>query len=212
MKISLPENYFFEDIANVKDGILYIHKLGGFEDLMYNLTYAVKDSSKCHYCSTPLSRDKSTLDHMFPRDLGGPTIPNNLCISCMSCNSTKSNMTEEEFIYYSSLSSEKKEEFYRDIGLQNHILKKWYSPIIPKEWISEEPIEKIIVYFFIGEGIKGKSYKKVEKNYKKFGRIVRPIIVDRNLKLLDGFNVLLFAKNNSILVLPTIILENVELD
>jgi len=212
MKISLPKNYFYEDIADVKNDILHLHKLGNFEDLMYDLTYAVKDSSKCHYCSTPLSRKKSTLDHMFPRDLGGPTIPDNLCISCMSCNSAKSNMTEEEFIYYLSLSPEKGKEFQRDIGLQNHILKKWYSPIIPKEWISQEPIEKIIVYFYIGQGIKGKSYHKVEKNYKKFGHIVRPIIVDRNFKLLDGFNVLLFAKNNSILVLPTIVLENVELD
>lgn len=212
MKISLPQNYSYENIADVKDGILHIHRLVNFDDLMYDLTYAIKDYSKCYYCSTPLSRDKSTLDHMFPRDLGGPSIPNNLCISCRKCNSTKSNMTEEEFFYYLSLSTEKKEEFYRDIQLQNHILKKWYSPIIPKEWISEELIEKIIVYFFIGEGIKGKSYKKVEKNYKKFGRITRPVIVDKNFKLLDGFNVLLFAKNNSIFVLPTIILENVELE
>ena len=212
MKISLPQNYSYENIADVKDGILHIHKLVNFEDLMYDLTYAIKDSSKCYYCSTPLSRDTSTLDHMFPKDLGGPTLPDNLCISCTNCNNTKSNMTEKEFIYYLSLSKENKEIFSRDIGLQNHILKKWYSPIIPREWISEESIDKIIVYFFIGNGINGKSYKKVEKNYKKFGRITRPVIVDKNFKLLDGFNVLLFAKNNSIFVLPTIILENVELE
>lgn len=211
MKISLPKNYTYEDVAEVKEGILYIHKLGKFEDLMYDLTYAIKDSSKCYYCSKPLSRDKSTLDHMFPRDLGGPTLPDNLCISCTNCNNAKSNMTEEQFLLCMSLLESQKEEFVRDIGLQNHIFKKWYSPVLPKEWISQEPVEKIIVYFFIGQGINGKSYKKVEKNYKKFGRIVRPIIVDRNFKLLDGFNVLLFAKNNSILVLPTIILDNVEL-
>lgn len=89
---------------------------------------------------------------------------------------------------------------------------KWYGPIIPKEWISEQKVEKITVYFFIGKGINGKTYKKVEKNYKKYGRIIRPIIVDKNFKLLAGFNVLLFAKNNSINTLPTIVLENVELD
>ena len=210
MKIPLPENYSYEDIAEVKDGVLYIHKFG-FEELMYDLTYAVKDSSKCYYCSTPLSRDKSTLDHMYPRALGGPTIPNNLCISCTACNNSKTNMTEEEFWFYLSLPEEKRSEYFRDISLQNHITKKWYGPIIKKEWISQEPIEKIIVYFFIGKGITGKSYKKVEKDYKKFGRIIRPILVDRNFKLLDGFNVLLFAKNNSISILPTIILENVVL-
>lgn len=211
MKISLPENYSYEDIAEVKDGFLYIHKLGGFDNLMYDLTYAIKDCTKCHYCSTPLCRDKSTLDHLYPRDLGGPTLPDNLGISCFKCNNIKNSMTEKEFLFYLSLSEAKREEFARDISLQNHIMKKWYSPILPKEWISDEPIEKIIVYFFIGKGINGKSYKKVEKNYKKYNRLIRPVIVDKNFKLLDGFNVLLFAKNNGIQIVPTIVLENVEL-
>ena len=122
-------------------------------------------------------------------------------------------MTEEQFVYFFSISDdEKKKEFYRDISLHNHIFMKWYGPIIPKEWISEQKAEKITVYFFMGKGINGKTYKKVEKNYKKYGRIIRPIIVDRNFKLLSSFNVLLFAKNNSIDTLPTIVLENVELD
>jgi len=211
MKIPLPENYSYEDAAEVKNGILYIHKLG-FEDLMYDLTYAIKDSSKCYYCSAPLSRNKSTLDHMYPRNSGGPSIPNNLCISCSDCNSTKSNMTEKQFWFYLSLPEEKRYEYMRDISLQNHITKKWYGYIIQKDWISQEPIEKIVVYFFMGKGINGKSYKKVEKDYKKFRHIIRPIIVDKNFKLLDGFSVLLFAKNNSIIFLPTIVLENVELN
>lgn len=212
MKVSLPENYNYEDIATVKDGILHIHKLGGFDELMYDLTYAIKDSSKCYYCSTPLCREKSTLDHLFPRDSGGPTLPDNLAVTCANCNNTKSNLTEEEFKLYLTLPQSKRDEFARDISLQNHIHKKWYGSLLPKEWISEEPIEKITVYFFIGKGINGKSYKRVEKNYKKYNRIIRPVVVDRNFKLLDGFNVLLFAKNNNIQIIPTIVLENVELE
>lgn len=212
MKIPLPENYFFEDVAEVKDDTLYIHKFN-FKELMYDLTYAIKGCSKCYYCGNPISRETSTLDHLYPKDFGGPTIPENLAICCSSCNNKKTNMTEEQFVYFSSiLDDEKKKEFYRDISLHNHILMKWYGPIIPKEWISEQKAEKITVYFFMGKGINGKTYKKVEKNYKKYGRIIRPIIVDKNFKLLAGFNVLLFAKNNSIDVLPTIVLENVELD
>lgn len=212
MKIPLPENYSYKDVANVKDGILYIYKLSDFEDLMYDLTYATMASDTCYYCGNPISRDKSTLDHLYPRNLGGPTLPNNLRICCSTCNSTKSNMTEEQFIYYRSLSPESQQEFFRDISLHNHILKKWFGPIIPKDWISNEPIEKIIIYFYIYKEVKGRSYKKIEKNYKKYRHIIRPIIVDRNFKLLNGFTVLLFAKNNSILSVPTIVLENVELD
>lgn len=211
MKISLPDNYYYNDTANVKDGILYIYKLGSFDELMYDLTYCIKDSSKCYYCSAPLVRSKCTLDHLFPRDLGGPTLPDNLCISCSNCNGIKGSMTEKEFLFYLSLPESKREEFARDISLQNHIMKKWYNPILPEKWISDEPIEKIIVYFFIGKGINGKSYKRVQKNYKKYNRLIRPIIVDKNFKLLDGFNVLLFAKTNGIISVPTIVLENVEL-
>ena len=211
MKISLPKDYSYKDIAVVKNNVLYIHKLGCFQDLMYDLTYAIKDYSKCYYCSKPLTRKTSTLDHMYPRDFGGPTLPENLAVSCMHCNSAKSNMSEEEFFYYLNLPNERKKEYLRDFGVHTHFLKKWYSPVIHKEWISQEPINKIVVYFFLGEGVNGKSYKKVEKAYRKYGRLNRPIIVDRNLKLLDGFNTLLFAKNNSIYVVPTIVLENVEL-
>lgn len=212
MKIPLPENYSYKDVANVKDGILYIYKLSNFEDLMYDLTYATMTSDTCYYCGNSISRDKSTLDHLYPRNLGGPTIPNNLRICCSDCNSTKSNMTEEQFIYFRSLSPESQQDFFRDISLHNHILKKWFGPIIPKDWISNEPIERIIIYFYIYKEVKGRSYKKIEKNYKKYRHIIRPIIVDRNFKLLNGFTVLLFAKNNSILSVPTIVLENVELD
>ena len=91
-------------------------------------------------------------------------------------------------------------------------MKKLYSPIIPESWFTYENIDKIIVHPSRDRNTKGKSYKKVEKNYKKYKRLYRPVIVDRNFKLLDGFNTLVFAQENSITEIPTIILENVELD
>ena len=213
MKIPLPESYSYMDIADVTNETLHIHKIGYFQDLMYDLTYALAPVTNCHYCNKPLSRNKSTLDHMYPRYLGGPTIPNNLIVSCMECNSHKSNLNAEEFAFYNSLKNENlKSQYFREITLLKHFQKKWYSPVLPKDWLTDEPVDKIIVYFFIGEGLKGKSYTKIQKTYQKYGHICRPIIVDKNLKLLDGFNVLLFAKNNSITTVPTIILENVELD
>lgn len=211
MKISLPQSYKFQDIAQVIDGILYINKLGHFKDLMYDLTYNIKDNTKCYYCGNPLTRKISTLDHIFPKDLGGPTLPINLAISCSSCNNQKSNMTEEEFLFYLSLPESKKKDYLQDVFMYKHFVKKWHCPIIPKEWISNQSISKITVLFFIDETIKGKSYRKVSKFYTKYGYLFRPVIVDKNFKLLDGFNTLIFAKNNSILNVPVIILENVEL-
>lgn len=211
MKISLPQSYKFQDIAEVSNNILYINKLGHFQDLMYDLTYNIKDGKKCYYCGYPLTREKSTLDHMFPKDLGGPTLPINLAISCSSCNNKKSNLTEEEFLFYLSLPEFKRKEYLQDALMHKNFVKKWYCPLIPKEWISNQSVSKITVHFFIDETIKGKSYRKVSKFYNKYGHLFRPVIVDKNFKLLDGFNTLIFAKNNAILNVPVIILENVEL-
>ena len=212
MNIPLPKQYSYKDIAKVENDILHIYVPIKFEDLMYDLTYAVKDSNKCYYCSRPLSRDRSTLDHLYPRDLGGPTIPNNLCISCANCNSNKSNMFEKEFLIYSTLSDIDKKAFYHDYGSYLHFLKKWYSPVLPDGWVSYERIGKIIMSDLPYPLVKGKTYNKVKKLYKKYGRLYRAIIVDKKYKLLDGFNTLIFSQDNSIPLIPTIVLENVELD
>lgn len=212
MKLPLPTEYSYKDIAEVKNDILHIHRIQSFERLMYDLTYSNTEVIECYYCSKPLNRNSSTLDHMYPRDLGGPSIPNNLCFSCRNCNSYKSNMTANEFKFYLSLPFKYRDEYARSIISSRHLIKKIYSPIIPESWFSYESIDKIIVHPSRDRNIKGKSYKKVEKNYKKYNRLYRPVIVDKNFKLLDGFNTLVFAQENSITEIPTIILENVELD
>ena len=56
-----------------------------------------------------------------------------------------------------------------------------------------------------------KKYAEVEKFYETYNRLKKPIIVDRNLKLLGGFISLMFAKEHGIGTVPVIILENVEI-
>lgn len=212
MKISLPENYSYKKIGKVKDGILHMRSHIFFEDVMFDLIYMQK-VHKCHYCGKPISRSESTIDHLYPRDLGGPTIPDNLAICCPECNVCKDNMTEDQFIHYSSIRDiKKKKNFYQEVSLSNDIFKKTNGPMIPKSWISEASIEKITSDFFVSKGVNAKGYRKAEKSYKEYGQIIRPIIVDKNFKLLDGFYALLFAQNNSINSLYTVVLENFELD
>ena len=212
MKIPLPEEYSFKKIAKVEDEILHIFVPIEFEDLMYGITYATKETDRCYYCLKPLTRENSTLDHIYPRNLGGPSIPNNLCVSCGNCNSNKSNMFEKNFLTYTSLSNDEKKKFYKDYNSFLHFLKKWYVPIMPNDWVTYERIDKIDLVDFPYPFVKGKSYNKVRKFYKKYGRLYRAIIVDRNFKLLDGFNTFIFAKEKNISSVPVIILENVELN
>jgi len=62
----------------------------------------------------------------------------------------------------------------------------------------------------MGENYISKKYSKIETFYNAYQHLPYPIVVDRNNYLIDGFLVLMFAKNNNITRVPTIVLENVE--
>ena len=89
-------------------------------------------------------------------------------------------------------------------------VKKWEEFEIPKEWISKREISTIIAEIRLGDCTQNAKYKKVVECYEKYYHIPKPIIVDKNGFLLDGFYSVIFAKNNSITSLPAIELENVE--
>lgn len=51
----------------------------------------------CIYCSKPIEFGKDTLEHKIPLSRGGTNEYNNLAIACRHCNSSKQDLTEEEF-------------------------------------------------------------------------------------------------------------------
>lgn len=211
MKIPLPKNYSYKDyVAFVIDDILYIENISFYRAIMYDITYTLNECKECFYCHKPLIRDSSTLDHMYPVNLGGPTIPNNLTFSCSDCNSTKANLTADEFLFYLSLPEDEKNLYLRKTISERHEIKKWYSPYLPKNWYSMEPISKICTDYLDSVDTSTKSYRKTKRDYKKYGRFIKPIIVDRNFVVIHGINTLAYAINNSIEKAPTIVLENVE--
>ena len=54
------------------------------------------------------------------------------------------------------------------------------------------------------------KYKKVKKFYEQYGYFQKPILIDRNGFLLDGFYTVLYAKKHKIPYLKAIKLDNVE--
>lgn len=50
---------------------------------------------RCEYCHYPefLSTSPLTIDHIFPRSLGGTDELNNLCLACRRCNERHYNFT-----------------------------------------------------------------------------------------------------------------------
>ncbi len=67
------------------------------------LTHYLKQCGRCYYCQVVLwNAEKQTLipcniDHKKPKSKGGKNTDDNICLSCIPCNSLKGTMSEEEF-------------------------------------------------------------------------------------------------------------------
>jgi 5-methylcytosine-specific restriction endonuclease McrA len=55
-----------------------------------------RDQNTCQYCGKVFDRKDLNLDHVVPRDRGGPTTWENIVCSCIPCNTRKSNRTPQE--------------------------------------------------------------------------------------------------------------------
>ena len=55
-----------------------------------------RDKNTCQYCGQTLDRKDLNLDHIVPRDRGGPTTWENIVCSCVPCNTRKSNHSPAE--------------------------------------------------------------------------------------------------------------------
>jgi 5-methylcytosine-specific restriction endonuclease McrA len=55
-----------------------------------------RDRNTCQYCGQVFDRIDLNLDHVIPRDRGGPTSWENVVCSCIACNTRKANRTPLE--------------------------------------------------------------------------------------------------------------------
>ena len=55
-----------------------------------------RDKNMCQYCGHVFERKDLNLDHVIPRDRGGPTTWENIVCSCIECNTHKANRTPQE--------------------------------------------------------------------------------------------------------------------
>lgn len=208
MYMELPKRFELS-FAEVKEETLFINDLFRFEDMMYEITYALKEK-KCVYCGGKLSEKNSTLDHRYPRDTGGISITDNLFPCCSECNSSKSNLTHDEFIKLKKLSKNERKKYIKHVYSYNQKTMKKIGYKLPKKWVDLEKSGDIRNNSPI-ERLKGKKYYRILEFYNEYKKLPRPIIVDRNSQLLDGFNILFFAEEFNIKKIPVIRLENVEI-
>ena len=78
-----------------------------------------------------------------------------------------------------------------------------------KKWVSLVEMSKI-KYDKVPNEMRGKPYCRILEFYEKYHKLPRPVIVDKRMRLLDGYNILFFAREFKIAKVPVVILENVE--
>jgi hypothetical protein len=175
---------------------------------MYELTYATK-KRVCTYCHKPLTKQSSTIDHNFPRAIGGISITNNLFPACSKCNVEKSDMTNTEYFTYLKLDAKDKQLYRQQLLEDREDMFYCQGFNLPSQWINTVLISKI--KFQHDKTKHGKRYHQILKFYKKYQNFPRPVILDKNLRLLDGLDCLLIAKEQRLKLIPAIVLDNVEL-
>lgn len=206
MIIELPKkiNIPFVDIA---DGHLIIEQMPRYEDLMYELTYAQK-KKKCVYCGVRLRECNRTLDHRYPRDTGGVSITNNLFPCCHKCNSAKGNLTHKEYLESRDLLKRERREYVKELRKQKEEILGRIGYILPTDWVEYIDLNEI-KYQKPSYDFRGKKYYRILEFYNQYKKLPRPIVVDKENQLLDGYNIIIFAKDLNIQYIPVIKLENV---
>lgn len=213
MKIQLPKTFEYHDgstHAVVHSGVLEMTPIE-FEKTMYQLTYQLKGKVRCAYCHKVLDDSKITLDHVFPRDYGGVSIPNNLKPCCKKCNVAKNNLLPWQYRSVQRLPKKeglKRQELYQYENLQE---RKRKGILIPQEWYEMRENYSVFALITSERPFKeSRKYQRVLEMYETYGRICKPIVISQNRFVLDGFATLLVAKNLGLkMPLPFITLENV---
>ena len=196
----------------IENGILKIYKNVPFRKLVYELTFKIKGGKhRCLYCKREVANNKVTLDHLYPQDMGGPTITNNLLPCCSRCNAEKSNMTAKEYKRFLMLKHTGDErQYFKILQQKKELLRSLNEYQIPDEWLSEHDVSDIVLYLQLYNFKGSNKYRRTNAFYEQYGYFQKPIIVDQNGFLLDGFYNVFYAKMHNISSLKAIMLENVE--
>ena len=81
--------------------------------------------------------------------------------------------------------------------------------MLPKKWVESIDISDIKCQP-PGQDLRGKKYHRIVEFWNQYHKLPRPIVLDRNNVLLDGYNIIIFARDFKIKTISAIKLENVE--
>jgi hypothetical protein len=208
MFVELPEQYELP-FGEIKDGILVVYDLIKFGQIMFELTYCLKEK-KCIYCGKELQDAECTLDHLYPLETGGISITNNLSPCCYKCNNTKSNLTYKEFIRIMQLPKNERKKALEEIAGYDRVIKKKFGYKLPRRWVTYQDVETISCEH-VRKYVKGRKYTRLLNFFIQNRKFPEAVTIDRNNRILGGYTVILLSRQLGVKQVPVIKLENVEL-
>ena len=81
---------------------------------------------------------------------------------------------------------------------------------LPKNWVTDIALSTVIVELFFKEKFKGTKYNNIKRFYENYGFLQKPIIVNKNHYLFNGFTEIVFAREIGLQKVPAIVLDNVK--
>lgn len=223
MIIDLPKKFSkrnekLQEVVYVENGNLFLRNDVPFKHLMFELTYSIYGKKQCNYCGKEIKNNEITVDHIIPQTFGGPDITNNLIPYCRECNTKKDSMLLEQFKAYSTLQDqEQKKEYRKNVLLENEKLKYDKDFSFLGDWVERMNISVIrgyqerINYSSSDKNQMSNKRARIDNFYHTYGRLQKPIILDRKKRLLSGYESLMYCKRKKITEVPVIVLENVEI-
>ena len=185
-------------------------------DYVHFVRNAVKSLGRCSYCGKILPPEKLTIDHIVPQTRGGVTTFENLVPACEHCNGEKGFLTISEYKDYLWL---KENLTMRDAEIfMSSVERNMLKGRLNKEYVlgRKEDITFQIIYLPIDAikvskkfdyvGFSKSEYRSYSRYLYTYGFLKKPLVVSKNMYLLESKTLYQVAVENGLKEVPTVIL------
>ena len=197
-----------------KNLVIFDSSIGKFKfnSIMTKLTNKldVDGNTHCAYCGRELRYDEIVYNLIYPKNLGGIKIPQNMLISCKKCSENKGIMTKFEYLKFLNADKKEKKTIQNKVERSIKFYRKERGYKIPINWldyvnIQEKKLKKNLLKI---------NEKKLELNkefFEKYKYFMTPIVINNQDYILDGIEIYKLAQKQKLNIIPVVIIGNLKI-
>ena len=164
----------------------------------------------CSCCGKVLKNNEIFYNRIYPREVGGIKIPQNMLITCSKCNKNKGNMTKFEYLEYINSNEKQKKVIKQKVKKSMEFYRKERAYKIPKTWIEYININTTELKTKLLK-INNKKMLYEKEFYEKYEYFITPIIINTQNYILNGVEKYKIAQKEKLDNIPVIIIENIKI-